>query len=76
MDIYIDVNSVKDLHSYTVVENSLIVGANVSLNAAIDIFSKVAQDNPNKFGYLKQLATHIDLIANVPVRNVCTRIYR
>lgn len=66
----IDVNDVKELHTYTVNSENVIIGANTTLTAAIDIFTKIANEKPDKFGYLKQLADHISLIANVPVRNV------
>lgn len=70
IDIFIDVNGVKDLQNYTLNSDDLVLGGNMSLNKAIEVMIKVATDNPNKFGYLKQVASHIDLIANVPVRNV------
>lgn len=69
-DVYIDTNGVEELHKYTLNSDSLVVGANMTLSSAIDVFTKVANENPDKFAYLKQLANHIDLIANVPVRNV------
>lgn len=69
-DIYIDINGVKDLHSYTLSSDKLVLGANMSLTRTMEVMNKVAAENPNTFGYLKQLASHIDLIANVPVRNV------
>ncbi|XP_065224598.1 uncharacterized protein LOC135848590 isoform X2 [Planococcus citri] len=71
-DIYIDINGVKDLHTYTLNSDKLVLGANMTLNKTIEVLNKVAAETPNKFGYLKQMASHIDLIANVPVRNVGT----
>lgn len=70
----IDVNDVKELHTYTVNSENVIIGANTTLTAAIDIFTKIAKEKSDKFAYLKQLADHISLIANVPVRNVGTLV--
>lgn len=70
IDTYIDVNSVKDLHSYTITNDQLVVGANMTLNKAIDLFNNVATNNTANFAYLKQVAYHISLVANVSVRNV------
>lgn len=42
----------------------------MSLTQTMHIMNKIATENPEKFNYLKQLTNHIDLIANVPVRNV------
>lgn len=72
IDIYIDINAVSDLHTYTVDPDTgnLILGANVSLTRAITIFKNMASEKPDKYAYLEQLANHIELVANVPVRNV------
>lgn len=48
--------------------NYLVLGGNTSLNMAIEIFQKYSTEA--RFKYLIQLAQHVDLIANVPVRNV------
>ncbi len=72
MDLYIDINSVAALQGYRIDSSTgnLILGANMSLSQAIIVFNKLAKENSNKFAYLKGLADHIDLVANVPVRNV------
>lgn len=41
----------------------------MSLTETMNLFYELAGKNP-KFSYLKKLADHIDVIANVPVRNV------
>lgn len=69
-NIYIDINEVKELHDYSLTSNNLILGANMSLTRTMQVMNKAAAKNPNNFGYLKQLSSHIDLIANVPIRNV------
>lgn len=66
---YIDVTSVLELISWKLVDNTLILGGNISLNETIRIFQNVSKQN-SKLLYLGKLADHIDLIANVPVRNV------
>ncbi|XP_065224600.1 uncharacterized protein LOC135848592 [Planococcus citri] len=71
-DIYIDINGVYELHDYSLNSENLILGANISLNQTMKVMHEVASKNPKQFGYLKKLANHIDLIANVPVRNVGT----
>ncbi|XP_068917112.1 xanthine dehydrogenase-like [Tenebrio molitor] len=67
-DLYIDISSVAELTTKQFDGKSLILGANTTLTEAIEIFTQIAKDNPN-FAYLKLMADHIDLIANVPVRN-------
>lgn len=42
----------------------------MSLNKTISVFNKIANDPT--FSYLKKMADHIDLVAHVAVRNVCT----
>ncbi|KAJ8949770.1 hypothetical protein NQ318_018999 [Aromia moschata] len=68
---YIDVTSVTELTSYSVEKETLILGGNVTLNKAIDIFRRTSEKNPG-FAYMSQMAEHIDLVANVPVRNIGT----
>lgn len=70
-DIYIDINGAKDLLEYTITEKELILGANMSLTNTVALFYKLGSEN-KKFSYLTKMADHIDLIANVPVRNVST----
>jgi xanthine dehydrogenase/oxidase len=67
--LYIDISSVAELTTKQFDGKSLVLGANTTLTEAIEIFTQIAKDNPN-FAYLKLMADHIDLIANVPVRNV------
>lgn len=67
--IFIDVNDVVELRSHSI-GNELVIGANVNLTETMDILSK-ASTTP-EFEYCKHLVKHIDLVANVPVRNVCT----
>uniref|UniRef100_A0A0K8S633 Xanthine dehydrogenase n=2 Tax=Lygus hesperus TaxID=30085 RepID=A0A0K8S633_LYGHE len=68
--VFIDLNGVGELATTSVSSNSLVLGANVSLTEAMEMFRKVSKDRPSAYGYCDVLADHIDLIANVPVRNV------
>lgn len=67
LQVFIDVNAVDELHAHTL-GNELVVGGSVSLTEFMDILTDAANKN-NKFSYCKELVKHIDLIANVPVRN-------
>lgn len=62
-------NDVVELRSHSI-GNELVIGTNVNLTETMDILSK-ASTTPG-FEYCKRLVKHIDLVANVPVRNVCT----
>ncbi|KAJ8925554.1 hypothetical protein NQ315_009394 [Exocentrus adspersus] len=72
-DIYIDVTNVDELTSYTFseVDDTLVLGGNFTLTNAIQLFSKISKENKN-FAYLSDVEEHINLIANVPVRNIGT----
>lgn len=65
--LFIDITGVELLRSHTI-GAELTLGGNVSLTEAMDIFTNVSIE-PG-FEYCKYLVDHIDLIANVPVRNV------
>ncbi|KAG8310132.1 hypothetical protein J6590_069744 [Homalodisca vitripennis] len=71
-DVYIDVNGVGFLKAHSFYSNNLYVGANTTLSDAIVLFNAVAEENPGYFSYLKQLANHIEKVANTHVRNVGT----
>ncbi|CAH0550925.1 unnamed protein product [Brassicogethes aeneus] len=68
---YIDITSVIELRSWKIQGPNLILGGNVTLNDAINIFQSISKQN-TKFSYLSKLAKHIDLVANLPVRNIGT----
>ncbi|KXJ82609.1 hypothetical protein RP20_CCG012771 [Aedes albopictus] len=70
LQIFIDISSVDELRSHSLRSN-LIVGANVSLTEFMSILSDAAGKNPS-FLYCLELVNHIDLVANVPVRNTGT----
>lgn len=56
------------LKTYTFDQN-LVLGANVSLQDCISIFTDAAK-NKSEFAYLAEFAKHFDLIAHIPVRTV------
>lgn len=66
--VFIDITEVPELITYTVEEDALVLGANMSLNRTIALFYQMANDP--KFSYMAKMADHIDLVAHVPVRNV------
>lgn len=70
MDLYIDITRVVELITYTIENNTLTLGANITLTQAMNIFDSLSQNNG--FAYLSQMREHIDLIAHIPVRNVST----
>ncbi|XP_066250724.1 xanthine dehydrogenase-like isoform X1 [Euwallacea similis] len=67
--LYICISDIDELNEVKVSEDSLILGACVSLTRTMEVFRQASKDYP-KFKHLEQAANHIDLIANVPVRNI------
>uniref|UniRef100_T1PJV0 Molybdopterin-binding domain of aldehyde dehydrogenase n=1 Tax=Musca domestica TaxID=7370 RepID=T1PJV0_MUSDO len=67
---FIDVNGIADLKKHDLSKDGLVLGGNLSLTEAMDIFTE-ASKQPG-FEYCQQLWHHFDLIANVPVRNTGT----
>lgn len=65
---YICTNVVKELYSIQV-GSPLVMGANVSLNRAIEVFEQMANSYQG-YEYLHALVKHWKLVANVSVRNV------
>ncbi|KAF2889531.1 hypothetical protein ILUMI_16642, partial [Ignelater luminosus] len=70
-DIYFALNNIETLLNYRMNDRNLILGANMTLTNATKLFYKLSKSHQN-FSYLSKLAQHIDLIANVPVRNIGT----
>lgn len=70
IQVFIDVNGVAKLKERCTNAASLEVGASTTLSELIDILAEVARNNPQHFGYLTELITHIELIASTSVRNV------
>ncbi len=68
LQLFIDVSDVAELRSHSSGNNELVIGANVNLTEVMDILTKAS--STSGFEYCVDLVKHIDLIANVPVRNV------
>ncbi|KMZ03365.1 abscisic-aldehyde oxidase [Drosophila simulans] len=64
---FIDVHGVEELHQHSSEGQQLKLGANLSLTQTMEII-RTTSKQPG-FEYLEVLWNHIDLIANVPVRN-------
>ncbi|XP_026741608.1 indole-3-acetaldehyde oxidase-like [Trichoplusia ni] len=64
----IDISGVTSLKTYTFDQN-LVLGANVSLQDCISIFTDAAK-NKSEFAYLAEFAKHFDLVAHIPVRTI------
>ncbi|RZF32560.1 hypothetical protein LSTR_LSTR006555 [Laodelphax striatellus] len=69
---FIDIKGVRELIVASESNDSLTLGANLSLSSAMHFFNSVSKSKSALFGYTKQMADHIDLIASVPVRNTGT----
>lgn len=65
--IFIDITGVETLRSHSIGTN-VVLGGNMTLTETMDVLKKAS--NRSGFQYFKYLVEHIDLIANVPVRNV------
>ncbi|XP_017150611.1 abscisic-aldehyde oxidase-like [Drosophila miranda] len=64
---FIDVSGVEELHRHSTEGQQLQLGANLSLTQTMEIL-RTTSKQPG-FEYLEVLWNHLDLIANVPVRN-------
>ncbi|XP_039288989.1 xanthine dehydrogenase isoform X2 [Nilaparvata lugens] len=69
---FIDIKGVRELIVTSESNDSLTLGANLSLTNTMIFFNSVSKSKSELFGYTKQMADHIDLIASVPVRNTGT----
>lgn len=67
LEVFIDITRVEALRTHSIGTN-VILGGNMSLTETMDVMKKASMRSG--FQYLKYLVDHIDLIANVPVRNV------
>ncbi|CAH0726755.1 unnamed protein product, partial [Brenthis ino] len=67
--VYIDIASISSLQDSLIDEN-LVLGAGLTINQTMDIFKK--QMKNDDFAYLEQFHKHLELVANVPVKNIGT----
>ena len=65
--VYVDISSISSLQDQFVDEN-LVLGAGLSLQQTMTIFEK--QMRNEDFAYLRDFHKHLELVANVPVKNV------
>lgn len=70
IEVFIDVNNVARLKGHTAKATTLEVGGSTTLTEFIDILGDVATKNQQQFGYLRELVTHVELIASTSIRNV------
>ncbi|KAK3885385.1 hypothetical protein Pcinc_010383 [Petrolisthes cinctipes] len=70
--VYISTVGIKDLYSTRVGSTSapVVLGANVSLTRAIEVFRDAALESPGAFAHLDIIAKHWQFVANVSVRNI------
>lgn len=66
--VLIDISSVKESAAHYVDQN-LVIGAGTKITDAMEIFKSIAKER-EEFGYLMNMYEHLDLVANIPVRNV------
>jgi len=69
-DIYIDINYIPDLHNIEKTDCTLVLGGGITFTIALQTFQKYSYDIG--FKYLSQLAQYVEMIANIPVRNIGT----
>ncbi|KOB70290.1 Aldehyde oxidase AOX1 [Operophtera brumata] len=62
-----DISSVPELKGF-IFDQNLIVGVGITLNELLDIFK--ATSKYDYFGYLQKFVEHINLVANIPIRNL------
>ncbi|XP_041981355.1 indole-3-acetaldehyde oxidase-like isoform X2 [Aricia agestis] len=65
--LVVDISDVASLKKYSFDQN-LVLGANISLEDCIQIFKNVS--NTDEFKYLVEFASHLQLVANYPVRSI------
>lgn len=68
-DYFIDISSVAELQGYSHNTSDLVLGGNITLQETITVCQQVSEMDDD-FNYLQKVALHIDLVANLPVRNV------
>ncbi|XP_055686789.1 uncharacterized protein LOC129792085 isoform X2 [Lutzomyia longipalpis] len=67
IEVFLDVNAVEELRTHAIGE-TLDVGANIPLTEFMQVLTEASAKN--EFKYAEEMVKHIDLVANVPVRNV------
>ncbi|XP_030746546.1 xanthine dehydrogenase-like [Sitophilus oryzae] len=70
-DVYIDINNVAELTTFTATADSVTLGGTCSLSYIMEKFYETGKAQ-TQFSYLTKMADHLDLVAHVPVRNIGT----
>lgn len=65
--MFIDISSIEELKFHSL-GSSLTIGAGMTLSELMQTLRSAAENKPDFF-YCNELAKHIDLVANIPVRN-------
>uniref|UniRef100_A0A1Q3FR94 Putative xanthine dehydrogenase n=1 Tax=Culex tarsalis TaxID=7177 RepID=A0A1Q3FR94_CULTA len=71
LEVFIDISSIEELKYHSLGSSTLTIGANTTLTQLLQILTDAAVKSTD-FRYCSELAKHVDLIANVPVRNAGT----
>jgi xanthine dehydrogenase/oxidase len=67
LQAFIDISGVEELRASSVADK-IDLGGGVTLTETMDILTKASAEP--MFAYTKEIVKHIDLVANVPVRNI------
>ncbi|XP_045774054.1 xanthine dehydrogenase-like isoform X1 [Maniola jurtina] len=67
--VFIDVTSISTLKD-TIIDANLVLGAGLSIHELMAVFQR--QMNNDNFRYLEHFHRHLELVANVPVKNIGT----
>lgn len=70
-DCFVNLKNVKELNQVNVTDDSLIIGANITLTRLQQIFHDTSSSN-NKFLHLFKMADCLNRIGNIHIRNVAT----
>ena len=71
LEVFIDVSGVAELMAHELSNEKLTIGGGITLAEAFRILNDASRQN-SSFQYCAELAKHIDLVANVPIRNTGT----
>lgn len=69
--VYINILHIPTLQEHSITNDQLILGGNMCLTEVMEVFSRVSTERPG-LSHLKIVTDHLQLVANIPVRNVGT----
>ncbi|XP_062703177.1 uncharacterized protein LOC109421858 [Aedes albopictus] len=69
IQVFIDCNSVLELHEISISDDTILVGANITLTKFMKVLADASNSN-QQFYYCKELIKHLELVAHPLVRNV------